>query len=74
MTIQIGQAKLDKIEKVKEILTKKGIIFSELKNGQLQVDRINYWATSDKWYDPITNSKGVGINSFLKYLKDNNII
>ena len=66
--------KLMKLESVKEIFDKNGIAYVELKNGQLQVDKINFWATTEKWYDPIRNVKGVGLNSFIKHLRDNRII
>lgn len=63
-----------KLDNAKRFLEDKGIMFLELKNGQLQVDRINFWATTDKWYDPIRNIKGIGMNSFIKHLKDNQVI
>jgi hypothetical protein len=68
------QKTLDKIESAKQILTDRGIIFRELPNGQLQVDGVNFWATKEKWFDPRNDVRGVGINSFVKYLKDQNII
>ena len=63
-----------KLDKAKKFLDSKGIMYYEFKNGQLQVDQINYWATTEKWYDPIRNVKGVGMNSFIKHLKNNEII
>lgn len=60
----------NKLNHAKKILTDRGIVFIELNNGQLQVDKVNFWATTEKWYDPIRNIKGVGINSFINHLKD----
>lgn len=60
-----------KLEKIKEFLDKKGLFYIEMANGQLQIDGINFWATTEKFYDPKTGFKGQGINAFMKYLKDN---
>lgn len=65
---------IQKVEQAKQIFHDREIIFRELANGQLQVDSVNFWATSDKWYDSKSGTKGVGINSFIKFLKDSNII
>lgn len=64
----------NKLKNIKSIFEKENIIYKELKNGQIQIDKVNFWATTEKWYDPIRNKKGAGINSFLKYLKDNEVI
>lgn len=66
--------KLEKVKFAKKQLTKLKVIFTELNNGQLQVDGINYWSTTEKWYDPTTGNKGQGLNSFINHLKDRNII
>jgi hypothetical protein len=65
---------LEKVELAKKAFSERSIIFRELANGQLQIDTANFWATSEKWYDPATDTRGKGINSFIKHLKDNNII
>jgi hypothetical protein len=65
---------IKKLEAAKKVMYERNIIFRELPNGQLQVDKVNFWATSEKWFDPNTDTKGVGINSFIKHLKDQNII
>lgn len=70
----LGEKKQTKVEAAKSILDEKGIIYSEMQYGQLQVDRINYWATTEKWHDPIRKEKGVGLNTFLTHLKKCNII
>ena len=57
-----------KVDKVKEILNQKGIYFEEKANGQINADKVSYWATTEKWYDPKTGEKGVGLNSFLMKL------
>lgn len=72
--LPMGDKKKSKVDKARGIFNDKDIIFEEKPNGQFMIDKANFWATSDKWYDPMTGSKGVGINSFIKYLKDNNII
>ena len=63
-----------KLLNVKKEFDKRNIIYNELKNGQLQIDGINYWSTSGKFYNPKNGFKGNGMNSFLKYLKEENII
>lgn len=42
--------------------------FIELKNGQFQIEGVNFWATTQKWYDPYTGRKGRGIASFIAYV------
>lgn len=61
-----------KVDKMKEVLNNKGIIFEEKANGQLNIDKISFWATTDKWYDPATGNKGLGINSLLMYIEAKN--
>lgn len=72
--MEINQKNLDKLNFVKEILDKRDVIYRELKNGQLQIDTVNLWATTEKWYDTKSGAKGQGINSLIKYLKDNDSI
>lgn len=64
----LNDKNVSKVDKVKDILDKRDIIYNECANGQLQVDGVNYWCTSQKWYDPKSGEKGVGINSFIKYI------
>jgi hypothetical protein len=63
-----------KIEKAQDLFNQKGLIYDELSNGQLKVDTVNFWATTEKWYDPKTGTKGQGINSFFVYLKEQKIM
>jgi hypothetical protein len=72
--IEMNPKNIEKLDAAKKAFNDRGIIFRELANGQLQIDSANYWATSEKWYDPNTDTRGKGINGFIKYLKDNNII
>lgn len=70
----MNEKNLLKVESAKQVFTEKGIIFRELVNGHLKVDTANFWATSEKWHDTKTDTRGQGINSFIKFLKDNNFI
>lgn len=70
----MNEKNLNKLELAKKAFAERSIIFRELANGQLQVDTANFWATSEKWFDPSSDTRGKGINSFIKYLKDNNFI
>lgn len=72
--MEMNQKNLDKLNFAKEILDKRSVIYRELKNGQLQIDTVNFWATTEMWYNTKSGVKGQGINSLLKYLKDNNFI
>jgi len=58
-----------KVAAAKKVLDEHNIIYFELKNGHLKVDRVNFWATTEKWYDTAIGIGGTGINSFIKYLK-----
>lgn len=70
----MNEKNIEKVNFAKKVLADRNIIYKELKNGQLQIDTVNYWATTEKWYDTATGKKGKGINGLIKYLKDNNII
>lgn len=61
--------KIDKIEKVKRFLDNKGYFYDEKNGGQLVIDGVNLWSTTEKWYDPQTGEKGKGVNSFIKYIE-----
>lgn len=74
MMIEMSEKKKLMIKRAKDILDRKEIYYIEMDNGQLQVDGVNYWCTSEKFYNPKTGVKGVGFNAFIKHLKDNNII
>lgn len=63
-----------KIEQVKDMFNQRGLIYDELANGQFKVDTVSYWATSQKWYDSKTNTRGQGINSFFVYLKEQKVM
>ena len=58
-----------KLEEAKNTLDKSGYEYRELPNGQLQVNGINFWATSEKFHDPKSNYKGDGLRSFISYLR-----
>ena len=59
-----------KLQSVKQFLIGNSIHFIEYANGQLKADRVNLWATTEKWYDEQTGDKGVGVNSFVAHLKN----
>lgn len=70
----MNENNLKKLEFAKKNLKNLGVIFRELPNGQLQVDSVNFWATTEKWYDTKRQIRGQGINSFVKHLKNNDVI
>lgn len=59
-----------KLQKAKEFLDKRDIFYIEFPNGQLQIDSVNLWVTTEKFYDTKAGYKGQGINAMVKYLKD----
>ena len=64
----------EKVEEAKKNLDKLGVFYKEMVNGQIQVDKANYWATTGKWYNPLTGEKGTGFNAFIKMLRNNDVI
>lgn len=44
------------------------IFYVESKNDCITVDRTSIWLKKEKWYDPIQNVKGIGINSYLNHI------
>lgn len=63
-----------KLRAVKDMLDKRGVFYLELANGQLQIDTVNLWVTTEKYYNTKTGEKGQGINACMKYLSENNFI
>ena len=70
----LSESKKYRLDTAKEILNKNGVVYEEKSNGQLNIDKISFWATTGKWYDPGTGEKGNGINSLLTYLRKNLVI
>jgi hypothetical protein len=68
--IGIKKKKENKVKITISIFKKEGLYYTQYPNGQIQIDKINYWATTEKWYDNVTGKSGVGINSFLRQLKN----
>jgi len=66
--VAMNREGINKTLRAKSIIEQSGYIVKEFPNGQLQVDTVNFWATSEKWYDTARNIKGQGINSYLTYL------
>lgn len=64
----MNEKNLSKLNEAKKALENYNLIYRELPNGQLQVDKANFWSTKEKWFCPITNTKGVGINSFINHV------
>lgn len=59
---------MDKKDKLIAKLNELGIFYEESKNDCITVDRVSIWMKKEKWYDPIKDIKGIGINSYLKYI------
>lgn len=59
----------NKLNNVKQYLDKLGLFYLEYPNGQLQIDSVNFWVTTEKFYDTRTGYKGEGINAFIAYIK-----
>mgnify|MGYP001139947828 CR=1 FL=1 len=64
--------KIKILNKHKEILKSKNIIYIELENGLLRIDHIDFWGTIGKWFNRLSGKRGVGINSILKELRKEN--
>lgn len=60
--------KQDKHESVKAQLDKLFIDYTEYPNGQLKVDTVNLWTTTEKWYDEELKMGGRGVNDFIVHL------
>lgn len=59
---------MNKKEKFLEKLNAMGIFYTENAYDQVTVDRTSIWLGKEKWYDQVTQTKGVGINSFFKHI------
>lgn len=61
--------KQDKIDKIIKMLFDKGFYVEEYANGHIKVLEVNFWCTTEKWYDSKKNVKGIGMRTFLEHLK-----
>ena len=59
---------MDKKDKLMAKLDEMNVFYEESKNDCITVDRVSIWMKKEKWYDPIKDVKGIGINSYLKYI------
>lgn len=59
---------MDKKTKLLKKLDELDMFYEESANDQITVDRVSIWLKKEKWYDPINQTKGIGINSFLKHI------
>lgn len=71
----MSSKKAEKIDRVKWFLNNCQVFYDEKPNGQVTVDgTCNLWCTTEKWFDTKCNIGGSGVNSFMKHLKENEII
>ena len=68
------ESTLEKVERVKNFLYTNNVFVTEHANGHLKVGTVNLWATSEKWLDNSNQEKGVGVSSFLAYLRKNELV
>lgn len=59
---------MDKRLQLLDELNRLGLFYTEAPNEQIIVDRVSIWLKKEKWYDPIEKVKGLGVNSYLKYI------
>ena len=52
------------IEKLNEL----DMFYMESANDCITVDRVSIWMKKEKWYDPIKQVRGIGINSYLQHI------
>lgn len=57
-----------KHDNVKAHLDKHGLFYTEYPNGQLQVDGVNLWTSTENWHDAHVGVKGNGVNSFISHI------
>ena len=50
-------------------LLEEGHYVDTFDNGQIKVAGVDFWCTSEKWYDAKKKKKGVGLKNFKDYLK-----
>lgn len=52
-----------------QMLLEEGHYVDTFDNGQIKVAGVDFWCTSEKWYDSKRKRKGQGLLNFKNYLK-----
>lgn len=61
--------KEEKTQKIIEMLLTEGHYVDVFDNGQIKIAGVDFWCTSEKWYDSKRKRKGQGLLNFKNYLK-----
>ena len=65
----MNKKKEDKVDRIVKMLWER-LHYAEIKeNGHIRVSGLDFWCTSEKWFDPIKKVKGVGLRKFIEYLE-----
>lgn len=70
----MNQKKNDKLNNAKKIFDYMQINYYEYENGHLNIGGVDYWATSEKWYDNAKSLRGKGLDAFIQHLRNREII
>lgn len=64
----MNEKKLKKLNDAKVRFDESYFDYYEYENGHLQVDGVDYWATTGKWYDNKYTKGGKGLEEFIEYI------
>ena len=67
----MNETNTKKLKRIKRLLDRRGYFYTEYANGQLQIACVNFWCTTEKWYDTVSKKSGRGFNSYLRHLETN---
>ena len=65
----MNEKKEQKTLNIIKMLLEEGHYVDVFENGQIKVAGVDFWCTSEKWYDSKQKIKGVGLLKFKKYLE-----
>jgi hypothetical protein len=65
----MNEKKEQKTLNIIKMLLEEGHYVDVFENGQIKVAGVDFWCTSEKWYDSKRKIKGVGLLKFKKYLE-----
>ncbi|MFI3171131.1 MAG: hypothetical protein R3Y58_01985 [Eubacteriales bacterium] len=62
------ESKLLKVQQAIKDFVSMGYEVTEHANGHLRINGWNYWATTEKFYNPVTGDTGCGYVNFMEVL------
>lgn len=65
----MNENKIKKVNKTIELLERRNHLVEQKANGHIRVSGCDFWCTSEKFYNPKTGEKGIGLRNFIMMIE-----